>query len=214
MSTKAETISKSAPRRGRPLATLEEIARMKEKIANEARTLFLTDGYQAISMRRIAAGVGCTPMSLYSYYPSKTDILRHLWADLFEALFVDLAFVASQAAQPVERLKSVSLKYVNYWLENPEHYRMVFMAEGVSQPEVSVFVNQDRIAGYYSLFHTLIKAIICNESDATALRAEALICALNGIAHNLITISGYKWSRSDQLVIVVVKALTSNIDGD
>lgn len=214
ISTEAEGISRPVPRRGRPMSSPEKIASMKEKIATEARALFLAEGYRAISMRRIAAGVGCTPMSLYSYYPSKIDILRHLWAELFEALFADLEFVASQTVQPVERLKSISLKYVNYWLKNPEHYRIVFMTEGVSQPDVSVFVNQDRISGHYGLFHNLIGAVVFVEDDATNLRTQALICALNGIAHNLITISGYTWSRPDQLVNIVVKGLIAKTGGD
>jgi AcrR family transcriptional regulator len=209
ISTGSNSIANPPPRRGRPVASPDKIASMREKIAKEARALFLADGYRAISMRRIAAGVGCTPMSLYSYYPRKIDILRHLWSELFEALFADLELVSIQTVQPVERLNLVSLKYVNYWLENPEHYRMVFMTEGVSQPDVSVFVNQDRISAHYRLFHMLIGAIICAEEDATTLRAEALICALNGIAHNLITISGYTWSSPRLLVNVVVKGLIS-----
>lgn len=209
VSTEPNKISKPLARRGRPVATTEKIAAMKKAIANEARALFSADGYRAISMRRIAAGVGCTPMSLYSYYPGKIDILRQLWEELFEELFADLEFVANQITVPAERLRSVSLGYVNYWLENPEHYRMVFMTEGIFQPDVSVFVNQDRISGYYYLFHTLIEAVICAKDETTILRAEALICALNGIAHNLITISGYKWSKPDQLVNAVVVGLTS-----
>lgn len=207
-------IAKSAPRRGRPLASPEKIAAMKVKIAREARTLFLTEGYRAISMRRIAARVGCTPMALYSYYPSKIDILRQLWAELFDALFADLGAVASQSAQPADRLQAVSLSYVTYWLENPEHYRMVFMSDGVAQPDVSIFVNQDRISGHHSLFHALIGAVSPADDTAAKPRAEALICALNGIAHNLITMSGYPWSPPDRLVAVIVAGLISEIGGD
>jgi AcrR family transcriptional regulator len=199
-----------AVRRGRPAASREKIVYMKERITQEARKLFLTEGYRAVSIRRIASGVGCASMTLYGYYPSKIDILRHIWGELFEALFADLNRISSQMIPLADRLNAVSIAYVEYWLKNPDHYRMVFMSEGVSQPEVSIFVNNDAISAHYHLFYVLLTAATSATGNEAILRSEGLICALNGVAHSLITISGYDWSESHRLVSIIVNGFLAS----
>ena len=183
---------------------------MRTRIANAARALFMEEGYRAVSMRRIAAAVGCSPMALYGYFPAKIDILRQLWKDVFERLFADLKRIGNQQRPPAENLKLVACAYVRYWVDQPDHYRMVFMSEGVSQPEVSIFVSDDEIARHYGLFNTLIAKACRAEQASLILLAECLICSLNGIAHNLITMSGYPWSKPEKLVEIAVDGLLAH----
>jgi AcrR family transcriptional regulator len=180
---------------------------MKAQIAEAARGLFMAEGYAAVSMRRIAAGVGCAPMSLYTYYPAKIDILRHLWAEVFDGLFSDLREIADRNLEPLEKLLAVSRHYVQYWLEHPDHYRMVFMSEGVSQPQVSVFVEGDDVSAQFQLFFKLVAQTTTEDEIGVKRLGESLICALNGISHCQITMSGHPWSPADQLVTTIVNGL-------
>jgi AcrR family transcriptional regulator len=198
---------KGAARRGRPASNPEKIADMKAAIATQARGLFVEEGYSAVSMRRIAAQIGCSPMSLYRYYPAKIDILRHLWAELFEKLFKELAKVGDQFSEATPRLHAIANRYVAYWLENPDHYRMVFMTETVSQGEVGVFVDEGQAVQQYEIFYSLISDIIVADSETIRVLSDSLVCALNGVAHCLITISGYRWPKADQLVASLVNGL-------
>src|SRR5918992_3485010 len=47
---------------------------VRRKILNAARTLFLTEGYANVSMRKIADQIEYSPGAIYSYFPSKEDI--------------------------------------------------------------------------------------------------------------------------------------------
>ena len=199
--------SKVTRPRGRPTSNPAKIADMKAKIASQARELFLTEGYHGVSMRRIAAKLNCSAMSLYSYYPAKIDILRDLWAELFHRLFEDLAQVVAQFPNPSARLRAVSFRYVSYWLQNPEHYRMVFMSATVSQTEVSVFVDEDATAQRYALFYTLVNDATCVDAEETRTLSDALVCALQGVAHCLITISSYPWTSAEHLVTALVDGI-------
>ncbi len=183
---------------------------MRARITDAARALFLGEGYRAVSMRRIAAGVGCSPMTLYGYFPAKIDLLGQLWKDVFTQLFADLHRIAHDGLTPFDELKLVSCAYVRYWVDHPDHYRMVFMSEGVSQPEVSLFATDGQIAQHYALFYALIKRACRIEQVGLILFGECLICALNGIAHNLITMSGYPWSKPEKLAETLVDGLFGN----
>ena len=181
---------------------------MRSQIAACALKLFQQEGYAAISMRRLAQEAGCTAMTLYQYYDSKFDILSALWAEVFGRLFDELGRIALTECDPKERLNAVALGYVSYWLEHREHYFMVFMSGGVSQADVTGFVSGSDTLARFELLHTSLQAAL-GDDDAEVLRvkAELLLCMLNGIAHNLITIGGYPWSDPEKLVRQAINGL-------
>lgn len=196
-------------RRGRPELSDAARTQMRKNIETKALELFQAEGYGAVSMRRLARELGCAPMTLYSYFDSKIDILRALWADVFVDLFDCLE--ARMAAEPDPRKKLIVLAngYVNYWLDHTEHYRMVFMAEGVSQPEVSAFMDDPEIASRFMAFFEAVSAIPDAPSSPAALKeaCDFLLSALHGIAHCHITMSGYRWSSPEKLVARAIASL-------
>lgn len=198
-------MAKARPARGRPAMSDSEKAAARTRIVAAAARLFQQEGYRAVSMRRLASEAGCTPMTLYAYFPSKTAILRHIWAQLLAALFADLAHTAAATRDPAKRLHAVSLGYVNYWLTHPDHYRMVFMTEGVTQADVGDFVADDHGGDHYRLFAEALQAVLGRTSAADLkLRTDVLVCGLHGVAHNAITISAYRWAPAKRLVAMVV----------
>jgi len=196
-------------RRGRPPRDETQIDAMRERIAETAQRLFKDEGFAAVSMRRIATDVGCTPMTLYAYYDGKTDILRQLWSNVFDDAFGAVARARARFKAPRAQLKAAALAYVTYWLAHPEHYRMVFMTEGVTQGDVSVFVEGSPVAAkFQSLLEPLAAASGLAFTDpAFKPKADCLICSLHGIAHCLITISAYTWSCAEDLVSALVDGL-------
>ena len=188
-------------KRGRPGISAIKKHQMRRKIALSAQQLFQTEGYSQVSMRRIASDIGCSPMSLYNYYDSKIDLLRTLWADVFEDVFEVLAGVQGSDLESSEKLNLLALAYVGYWLDHTEHYRLVFMAEGVTQPEVSTFLEHPEIVARYQIFAAAIVEVTGAIPDEQLKhKLDGFICFLHGIAHSLITISGYEWSSPTSLV--------------
>lgn len=163
-------------------------------------------------MRRIASATGCTVMTLYRYYDRKIDILRHLWKMVFETLFDELEQVAETYSDPRQRLEAIALGYVRYWLENREIYFMVFMSSNVEQSDVSVFVQDDAIISRFMIFQRSLAQATSNTSDSDlAISSELLLCMLNGIAHNLITISAFLWSSPQVLVRTAIDSLLGTL---
>ncbi|WP_425408731.1 TetR/AcrR family transcriptional regulator [Hyphococcus sp.] len=195
--------SSKAASRGRPALSEEEMAHTRRRITACALRLFQEEGYDAVSMRRLASEAGCTVMTLYRYYERKIDLLRELWAVVFTELFDALDGVAAKHDDAVERLNAVALGYVNFWLNRREHYFLVFMSSGVSQPDVSIFVESEgAVLQRFGLIYDSLAGALGSAADESEimLKTQLLLCALNGIAHNLITISAYPWAKPDALV--------------
>jgi len=202
-------ISHKSVKLGRPPISDDKRREMREKIAASTQLLFQTEGYRQISMRRIAAEVGCSPMTLYKYYDAKIDILHTLWSEVFEIMFNRLDALELANESPRERLVCLTSAYVNYWLENPEHYRLVFMTEGVNQPDVSTFIANPNIVARYQVFLLAIANASSDQfsQDELKQKLDAMMCFLNGIAHNLITISQHDWPPINYLIDAAVRGI-------
>lgn len=191
---------------GRPPRNADDFKKMRAHIIQSAEKLFREEGYAAISMRKLAKESKCAPMTLYAYFQSKAAILKEIWRDFFVELFEILEGQSKAIADPGERLKALCRSYVNYWVSQPERYRMVFMTYGVTQSEVGEFIDQTDVAKHFELFaQTLLDVGVPTKEIKQY--SETLLCALNGIAHNHITISHFGWSPVDTMSDLVVSAL-------
>lgn len=210
---KRTSYSTKSTRPGRPAISDEARREMRKKIASSTRQLFEEHGYSQISMRRIAQEVGCSAMTLYKYYDAKIDILHTLWSDVFKAVFDKLDALPFDQESSREQLTLLTAAYVDYWLDNPEHYRMVFMTEGVKQPDVSVFLEDPHVMLQQNLFANAIAQASATTLTKTVLSQKlgALICFANGIAHNLITISGQDWPATDYLVGSAINGVIGDV---
>lgn len=201
---------KAAPHRGRPPLSAAAVDEMRTRIADAARKLFKSEGYAAVSMRRLAEEVGVTPMTLYAYYDAKVGILRHLWAQIFDVVFNKVDAAIAKSRTPRACLRAASLAYVEYWLDHRDHYRMVFMTEGISQDEVGVFVKDAATAERFAVFTCAIAANLPANTATFKEKTDLLLCGLHGIAHCAITMSSYAWTRPGTLVDGLIEAL---VDG-
>jgi AcrR family transcriptional regulator len=196
--------------RGRPVRSRQQIDDRRAHIAACALRLFQEEGYAAISMRRLAQEAGCTVMTLYQYYKRKIDILRDVWAQVFDELFDALDDIAACERNAIAKLNAITLGYVEFWLERRDRYFLVFMSSEVTQSDVSVFVLEDSVLSRFAVFQQcLAEALPGASALELTLKSQTLLCALNGIAHNLITISAYPWSKPEVLVRAAVSGVLS-----
>jgi AcrR family transcriptional regulator len=91
-----------------------------------ARELFLEEGYEAVTMRKIAEKIDYTPTAIYFHYEDKEALFRELCDTDFGALQETLQSLARHA-DPIERLRKMGLAYVSFALDHPNHYRLLFM---------------------------------------------------------------------------------------
>jgi AcrR family transcriptional regulator len=196
-------------RRGRPARTPEQVAEMRAHIAACALDLFCEEGFEGISMRRLAHESGCTPMTLYKYFENKFEILGMLWADVLGDLFDRLDGLAAAESDPAVRLRAVAEGYVEFWLDHRDHYYLVFMSGGITQADVSSFMGDEVLMARFDVFRSCIAEALGEraEHEEIRVRSEVLVCGLNGIAQGLVTMSGYPWAAPKTLVLGVTSGV-------
>jgi AcrR family transcriptional regulator len=105
----------------------------RERIAEAALQLFLDEGYDRVSMRRIAETVGYTPGALYAYYRDKDEILYALHVEGFARLRESIRAVDALRLPPGPRFYRLGEQYLRFAFENPRLYELMFVTSRVGQ---------------------------------------------------------------------------------
>jgi len=103
-----------------------EKEQLRRKIVAAARELFAAQGYEAVTMRKIAERIEYSPTAIYLHFHDKLDVLRACCDDAFLALAKKFRKIA-QIADPIERLQAAGRAYAEFALKHPNHYRLMFM---------------------------------------------------------------------------------------
>jgi AcrR family transcriptional regulator len=117
--------AKSAARR----VTAQAREAFRTTLLDIARRIFLTEGYAAVSIRRITAEAGVTSMTFYWYFDSKEAMLTVIWDDILQEVSERCLNRSRAVRNKRERLLRFLEAFVDYWLDHPDPYRFVFVNE-------------------------------------------------------------------------------------
>lgn len=190
--------------RGRPRRTESDTAEMRARIMRAARDLFARDGYEGMSMRKLAAAVGCAPAALYAYFPNKRALLRVLWQDIFGELGGVLSDTIATPADPLTHLHRLLTETIRFWVQRPDDFRAIFLIQDEPlEPDGTYMADDAGARTSLGLIREVAgKAVSLGLlSIADPDRATSVcVAAINGAALNLITIPEYDWGDDETVI--------------
>lgn len=105
-------------------------AEVKGAILEAAVALFEEHGYDGFSLRGVAVEIGYSATTIYHYFQDKDDLLLHVALEGFEPFGERLRAAYAEAEGPLARLEAIGRAYVEFGLEHPIPYRLVFLQRG------------------------------------------------------------------------------------
>jgi AcrR family transcriptional regulator len=99
---------------------------VRRKILDAARELFTTEGYDRVTMRRIADAIEYSPTTIYLHFEDKDDLVKSLCEEDLAQLLGALQ-EGGLPADPIERIKRLGVAYATFGRSYPNHYRFMFM---------------------------------------------------------------------------------------
>ena len=201
-----------------PLGVKERRTRERESLRQEildaARELFIEEGYESVSMRRIAEKIEYSPTTIYLYFQDKAELLNNICAETFEKLAVRLERSRARFRDPLERMREGLREYVEFGLQNPQHYRVTFM---VSHPQASDQYNEAQAAGFRAYEHLRQSVVECiragkfhNVDVDTA--SQSLWAGVHGVTSLLIANKKFPFVERNKLVNMVVETLMKGLE--
>lgn len=100
---------------------------LRRLILDTTRHLLVQEGYQNLSMRKIARAIDYSATSIYLYFDSKDALLHALIDEGMTQLYEALTAAAEHAADPIDRLQALCRQFIAFGLDNPEYYEIMFL---------------------------------------------------------------------------------------
>lgn len=177
--------------------TTKEMEAFRRHLISMARELFIEQGVEAVSIRKIAERAGCPPMTFYVYFRNKLELLRHIWDDVLMAAADAAEAAAARHDEPAAALEAYAGAWCGYWTANPDNYRMVFFYEDkLNAPDDTFYVDSSTIYQRFHVLNALVERGMAEGSFAPIdpeLAAQSLLTLCVGLSHCVIGIPEYRW---------------------
>ena len=191
---------------------------VRRRILDAAHDLFAKEGYEAVTMRRVAEMIEYTPPAIYFHFKDKLELIQALAQEDFVALAQELATLG-EVTNPWERLAQVGRTYVDFAAKNPNHYRLMFMTK--LPPEVVKHDDANKgvpARDAYALVRHLSSDAIAqkclrDEYHDPDLVAQVLWSAMHGIASLSITMCDSPWIQLRSARVLTASMIDSLMQG-
>jgi AcrR family transcriptional regulator len=101
---------------------------LRQEILDAARQMFADEGYDRVSMRRLAERIEYSPTAIYLHFEDKDDLFKAVCEETFAKLVARLEKLRRKmAGDPVGGLKAGLREYIEFGLKHPHHYIVTFM---------------------------------------------------------------------------------------
>lgn len=194
------------------MASKDRILRLKEEtrtnILGAALQIVKEDGWQALSMRKIADVIEYTAPIIYEYFSNKEAILLELSRQGYLLLSKDLEEAKSKHRLPAKQLEAMWVAYWNFAFANKELYQGMF---GVSTNCCCEMVNTLPEAGKpWEMFSEVIGELMgIDDMDSDVICTKYY--TLWSVVHGLISINLLSRGSSDEINRQVLKDAISGI---
>jgi AcrR family transcriptional regulator len=185
----------------------EELRRL---ILDAAREIFVRQGYESFSMRKLAEKIEYSPGSVYLHFNSKEELFECLVDESFARLLKTLLALQNgkELQDPVAELKKGLRAYVEFGLRNPNDYRFAFMLK----PPVE---NRPyKVHGAFESLRYMVGRCV-EEKRFRAVDVEttsqALWASVHGITSLLIQRPAFPWVAKKKLIEQVINTAIDSL---
>ena len=199
------------------MGTKERRAREKEQLRRQilaaARELFVNEGYENVSMRKIADKIEYSPTTIYLYFKDKADLLDSVCKETLLDLLNTLELLKKDKSDPVETLRKSGKAYVEFGLKYPQDYKLTFVLrpqfqKGLGLEEGSV---GERVFNYLrEMVSECIRRRAFRQVDVDT-AGQALWSAVHGVTLLLIDFSDFPWTEKDKLIDTVIHTMIEGL---
>jgi AcrR family transcriptional regulator len=179
----------------------------RQEILEAAKRVFVEEGYEKATIRRIAATVGISSTALYVYFADKNAILAEICALTFHQLTRRCEDLRDAVPDPLEVLRDAVIHYIEFGLEHPHEYHLTFNTP--LPVEIKGHANDPGDCAFQSfrgLVQDVVRARHLHEDDGTAL-AQQLWAGMHGLVSLVLLRPDFPWIERSALVKGHVKLL-------
>jgi AcrR family transcriptional regulator len=180
-----------------------------------ALEVFATEGYQQLSMRRLAEKVEYSPTTIYLYFKDKAELFECVCEETFAQLSAIFLGIVNSSSDPFEILRQCCRAYVDFGLQHPDQYTVAFLLD--SGQRLAPHEVMEKFPNAMDVFFQLR----CGVADCTTkgemadadpdLISQVVWAGLHGITSLLIIKPSFPWCDKDNLIDTMIQSLIGSV---
>jgi AcrR family transcriptional regulator len=190
---------------------------LRQQILDAARELLVEEGYDQLSMRKVAERIDYSPTAIYLHFKDKQELVYSLCEESFAKLVRELENLADDYPDPLLRLRKGMERYIAFGLKNPNHYLPAFVLPppadlDARRRKVMVSAESNGMRAFACLHDTIadgVKAKKLRKVDPDV-AARSTWAAIHGITSLLIVHQQFPWGDKQR---VIESLIDSVVDG-
>ena len=106
-----------------------EKATFRDRLCKAALEIFINEGLEALTMRRLAKELGVSAMTPYNYFENRQEIVQEILDRAYGKFATSQREAIDQWAEPMENLKKLGEAYLRFSIDHPLQYSALFIAQ-------------------------------------------------------------------------------------
>lgn len=189
----------------------------RAEILKAAEQIFVAEGYEGATIRKIADEVGVSSTCLYMHFRDKDQILLEICTAAMEELLELNHEISGLPLSPVERVRIMLRAYIDFALRNPNAYRLIFCSPTSAGPAQKDAAAHELGSECAERFLGVVREIAAEgrlKSGDPQTVHRALWAACHGLATLMITKPSLDWAPAEQMSQVLVDGLLFGLIAD
>ena len=190
----------------------------RAEILQAAERIFVAEGYDGATIRKIADEVGVSSTALYMHFPDKSCILLEICQGTIRQLLERNAEIADKPMDAANRVKLMLESYMRWGLDHPNAYELVFSnVRHISAVRADEATTADLGSQCYEIFSGVVREIAAEGRLRTGTAdsaAQALWASCHGVVALMINRPNFGWAPTDELIEVTLDGLMYGLVAD
>jgi AcrR family transcriptional regulator len=190
---------------------------LRQQILDAARELLVHEGYDQLSMRKVAERIDYSPTAIYLHFKDKQELVFSLCEESFAKLVRELETLPDEFPDPLVRLRKGMERYIMFGLKNPNHYLPAFVLPPPAdldpkRRQAMVSTESNSMRAFACMHDTIaegVKAKKLKKVDPDV-AARSTWAAIHGITSLLIVHQRFPWGDKQR---VIESLIDSVVDG-
>jgi AcrR family transcriptional regulator len=189
---------------------------LRQEILEAARDILVREGYEGLSMRKVAEQIDYSATAIYLHFKDRDDLVFCVCEELMAGLVRELRDVAERHRDPLVALKKGLRRYVDFGLQHPQHYQATFMVPHGHDPKKDARYQEPGTMGMQAFgFLPRLVGECVRQKKLARVDVHQASCALwagiHGITSLLIVMPNFQWNDPDKVVDGLISMMVDGL---
>ncbi len=182
----------------------------RQEILEAAERIFVAEGYEGATIRKIADEVGVSSTALYMHFQDKACILHEIVEGTLSQLLERNTEIAGRPLDAVVRTRMMLDAYMRWGLEHPNAYQLVYCAPSAASTDPAPERTTELSGKCYEAFSGVVREVAASgrlRMGAADSAAQALWMACHGVVALLIVRPNFDFADAEELMQIALDGM-------